>query len=214
MTAHTPTIEYPDAGCSSFWYEPLAPSGSGPRRSDGEDLVRLDGARERSFEEAVERHDPLAPLGAEHDRVVERQAQGRQVRGRVGVRDGATDRAPVADLDVADPGDAVPREVERGRLERLGVRRQRAELEAAVRGRADALQLRQPADVDESLWLCEPELHERQEAHAAGQDLGLAVGDRRQRIVEGRRPLVLECRRDHAWPPFADWIADHTLAEV
>ncbi len=75
--------------------------------------------REGALEEPVERHDPLAALRAQDDRVVERERQGRQVRGRIGVGDRAADRAPVADLDVADARDAVAGEARAARrLER------------------------------------------------------------------------------------------------
>ena len=63
----------------------------------------------------------------------------------------------------------------------------------------DAVHARHPTDVDEQAWLCQPVLHERQEAVAAGQDLRLAlvVGQQPQRIVQAHGPEVLELRRDH-----------------
>ena len=76
------------------------------------------------------------------------------------------------------------------------------------------LQLRQPADVDQGARAGQTQLHQRQDAHPTGDDLGVATGQRGQRVVEGRRPPVLERRGDHAWPPFADWIADQTFWDV
>ena len=180
----------------------------------GQDLVRGDVARERALEEAIERHDALATPRAQHDLVVERQTKGRQIRGRVGVGDGAPDRAPVADLDVADAEDAVAGEVERCRLEDLGVGGECPELEPTVGRGARAAQLRQPADVDQGAGAGQTQLHQRQDAHPTGDDLGVATGQRGQRVVEGRRPPVLERCGDHAWPPFADWIADQTFWDV
>ena len=128
--------------------------------------------------------------------------------------DGASDRAPVADLDVADPPDAIGGEAEWRRLEGLRVRRERPDLEAAVRRGAGALELGQAPDVDERAGRGQPQLHQRQQAHPARKDLGVPAGEGREGVVERGRPPVLECRGDHAWPPFASWIADQTFSDV
>ena len=101
-----------------------------------------------------------------------------------------------------------------GRGQDIGIGRQGPDLVAAVGRRAERLELGQPADVDELAGLGQTQLHERQEAHPAGQDLGVAAGDGGQGVVERRRPLVVERCRDHAWPPFADSIAPHTFWAV
>ena len=71
---------------------------------------------------------------------------------------------------------------------------------------ADAAQARDAGDVDQRLRLAQPQLHQRNEAVAAGDAACLAAGRRqlRQRIVERRGALVVECRRNHAWPPLDD----------
>ena len=63
-----------------------------------------------------------------------------------------------------------------------------------------------------SCRLREPQLQERQEALAAGQDLAdpsPPASASASSSVAGA--LVGERCRDHAWPPFADWIARHTV---
>jgi hypothetical protein len=111
---------------------------------------------------------------------------------------------------------ALGRPAERGGLDELGVGHQRTDLVAAVGGRALRLELGQPADVDERVGARQAQLEERQQALAAGDDLRPAghVGQGPQRLVDRSRALVLECRRDHAWPPFAPWMARHTVCEV
>ena len=68
----------------------------------GQDLGRLDGGLERVEEEVAGRDLALAGLAATDDRGVARDERRRPIRGRVGVGDRAADRAPVADLRVAD----------------------------------------------------------------------------------------------------------------
>jgi len=87
---------------------------------------------------------------------------------------------------------------------------------AAVGRRPVVLELVDPADVDERFRLGEPQLHERQQAHPARDDLRRAVrcGERFDGLVERGDPPIGERCRDHAWPPFADWIADQTFCEV
>ena len=114
----------------------LGARGQRPPDELDQDLVRCDAGLEGTLEEPVERHGPVAPRRPQHGRVVEGQQERRQVGRRVGVADRPTDRAPVADLDIADAEDAFAGEVELGRLERLGVRRQRTDLPATIRGRA------------------------------------------------------------------------------
>jgi hypothetical protein len=92
------------------------------------------------------------------------------------VGEGAADRAPVADLRVADL--------------RRGVRQQRGLRPDQVRGRdvgvagggadhqvvavsPDAGQLAQAADVDKDRGIGEPQLHHRQQRVPAGQQLGV-----------------------------------------
>ncbi len=79
---------------------------------------------------------------------------------------------------------------------------------------AGALELGQAADVDERPGRSQSQLHQRQQAHPAREDLGVPTGERGERVVQRGRSPVCECRGDHAWPPFASWIADQTFSEV
>src|SRR4030095_490319 len=79
----------------------------------------------------------------------------------------------------------------------------------------DSLELAQPADIDESARLCQPESHHRNETVAARQNLGTAaLSQRRERVPQGGRPGVFETGRDHDAPPFAFCIAAQTRAGV
>jgi hypothetical protein len=55
-------------------------------------------------------------------------------------------------------------------------------------------------DVDEPLGLREAQLHERQEALAASDDLGrpAVLGEQGEGVVEARGTVVIEGRGDHA----------------
>ena len=77
----------------------------------GQDLVGLDVGREDVLEEAAGGHDPLAVDAAQDEVAAQRLDDGRPVRGRVGVGAGAADRAPVADLGVADAGGSLAHDV-------------------------------------------------------------------------------------------------------
>ena len=60
-------------------------------------------------------------------------------------------------------------------------------------------QLRNPADVDQHFRLAQTKLHDGNQTVPACDELRLAIGRAklRQRIVDRRRPAVLECRRNH-----------------
>ena len=108
----------------------------------------------------------------------EQDQHGRQVGARVGVGDVAADRAAVADLRVADVAGRFGqhRTVGREHVGRrdVGVGRQRADADRAVR-LGDALQFVEPADVDDDGRLREAQLHHRDQAVAAGHQLGVFV---------------------------------------
>ena len=76
---------------------------------------------------------------------IEREHDGRHVRGRVGVGDRAAERAPVADLDVADARDDQGQQRHpAGRkvgVEHVGVGRQGTDPEPAVGQLADRPEL-------------------------------------------------------------------------
>ncbi len=126
----------------------------------------------------------------------------RPVRRRVGVGDGAADRAPVADLRVADRGGHVVEEriavADDRRLVDLAMGRPGADDEVVV-GLGDAVEAGHVAQVDEQGRLGEPELDQREEAVAAGQQLGLAfaVLEDPQRLVQVPRTDVVELAGNH-----------------
>ncbi len=130
---------------------------------------------------------------------------GGPIRRRVGMRDRAADRAPVADLRVADRrGDVVEERVrvaDDRRLVDLAVRGTRADRQVVVR-LDDAVETGHVAQVDKQGGLCEPELDQREEAVPTRQELGvaLAIGEDPQGLVQVRRTDVVELAGNHrAW---------------
>src|SRR4051812_40818330 len=132
--------------------------------------------------------------------------------------DGAADGPQVADLEVADDRkDVTKRAVRLGRrTDQLGVGRQGADGKTAAVQLANALQLGDPTDVHELVGEGEPHLEERQQTLSTGQKLDRTVTARQsaQRLIDGRRALVIERCRDHAWPPCAVCIARQTVCGV
>ena len=214
MTTATPTMAYPEAGTASFSYAPPTPSGSRGRRT----ATRISSASavvvNGPGEEAVERDDPLAAGRAEDRRIVEREEDRRRVGGRVGMRHRAADGAQIADLDVADVRDGVAGPLELRLRHDLGVGRHRPDLRSAVLRVARADEAGDAPDVHEGGRPCEAQLHERQQALAAGDDLRAGLAGGLRRLLDRAGSDVVECGRDHAWPPFAAWIADQTVCGV
>jgi hypothetical protein len=131
------------------------------------------------------------------------EQHGGQVRGGVGVRDRAADRAPVPDLRVTD----LPRRVREQRHfagQDVGV------LHVVVSGQGadrdvgafvvDVRQVVQTAEVDDHLGCGQPQLHQRQQRVTAGQELRVVAvfGRQAHRLLDRACPLVAECGRDHA----------------
>ena len=139
------------------------------------------------------RQDDGRARGEEHRRPVGR---------RVGVGARAADRAPVADLRIADPAGRVDEErvarPDRRVFEDLAMGGPAADPEVVV-GLDDPVEPVDVADVDEEAGLGQTQLEQRQEAVAAGQDLGLALafGQDPQRVVETGWSDVVELTRDH-----------------
>ena len=112
------------------------------------------------------------------------------------------DRAPVADLWVADPAGRVDQERVAGAdgrvLEDLAVGGSSADLEGIV-GLDDLVDAIDVPDVDEQARLGQAQLDQRQQAVAARQDLRLAfpLGQDPERVMESGRPDVVELTRDH-----------------
>jgi hypothetical protein len=170
--------------------------------------------REEPLEEVAGLHCAPAALALDVDLGVERHQDGGVVGRRIGVRQAAADGAAVAHLRVADRrGRFRERRTlvgqERRRRHRV-VRRGGADLDLAVLLR-DARQPRDAGDVDERGRLAEPQLHQRNQAVAAGQQLGGAIGRAQSgdRVVERRRARVVERSGNHAWPP---WMMRHSFS--
>jgi hypothetical protein len=68
---------------------------------------------------------------------------------------------------------------------------------------ANTRQLRNAADVNERFRLAEAKFHDGDQAVTARDELRFTVGRAElfERVVDRRRPAVLECRRNHDWPP-------------
>src|SRR4029450_11876568 len=64
-------------------------------------------------------------------------------------------------------------------------------------------------DVDQRRRLAESQLHQRHQAVPAGQQLAAGVFELPDRVFDRRRAVVIECRRDHAWPP---WMIRHSFS--
>ena len=199
--ATTPTVAKSWARRLNFSNaKPLAPRLGHPDL--GEQLV----GRERGLEEAPEEvrgRDLARAARALHDeRRVEREQRGGKVGGGVAVRDRTADRAAVAHLVVADlRGDraqhaALAREQVVG-LD-VAVPGERADRDV-VAGVADVGEVAHPTDVDEHRRRRQPQLHQRQQRHAAGQQLGVVavLDELRDRAVGRLGTHVVERGGDH-----------------
>ena len=113
------------------------------------------------------------------------------------------ERAPVADLRVADQPGHVGQDRHRGPQQRAPLQVVMAGERAdgdMVAGVTDERQPADPADVDEDGRRGEAEHHERQERMPAGQQLGVVavLGEQCDGVVGGVGPDVVELGRDHA----------------
>ena len=181
----------------NFWND-QAPTGGGFRHPDlGEQFVGLERGLEQALEELPDADLPLTVGAARDHGRVQREQDGGQVRGGVGVRDRAADRTAVPDLRVTD----LPGGVGEQRYlaaEKLGM------LDVVVPGQGadrdvralvgDVGQVTQAAQVDDHLGGGQPQLHQRQQRVAAGQELGVlaVLGDQVQGFLGRARPLVGE----------------------
>ena len=164
---------------------------------------------EQVLEEAAGLHDPPAFGPFEVNIGVERRHHRGHVCRRVGVRQTAADGAAVAHLRIADRLGALGHHwtplVQQRRGGDLVVHGAGADHDLAV-ALADAGEVGDAADVDEELRLAEPQLHQRHQAVAAGDELAGAAGGRDpgQCVVDRGRAYVVECRRNHALPPWPE----------
>ena len=137
---------------------------------------------------------------------VERHHDGGQLGGGVGMGQAAAERAPVADLRVGDVGHG-------GGQQGRDLRHLRAALETALAGHgadlepaavgADVGQLGHAVEVDQRGGLRQAEVHRRDQALAAGEELAVVgvFGEERERLVGRGGGIVLEWCRFHAGVP-------------
>ena len=119
----------------------------------------------------------------------------------------AADRSTVTNLRVANMSGSM-------RKERRICGEQRADFEIAMTSECadrdviarivDVTKVIEAADIDEHRWRGEPQLHEREERMAAGQELGFVamLGQRGDRGVDGVSAEVLERCGNHFEAPF------------
>jgi len=121
------------------------------------------------------------------------------------MREIATDGREVPHQRIRDDGgrvgeDRVPLADDGTQLEG-GLPRERADPQLSVL--LDVGEIRDPIEIDEELRLCEPELHQWDEALTAREELSLALCALQEldRMLQVRRDLVLEGCRDHRTLP-------------
>ena len=150
----------------------------------------------------------MLPLGpCDDERRVERDQRGRKVGRGVAVRDRAADRAAVADLVVADlSGDRADDAALVGEhvvgLE-VAVASERADRDV-VATVAYVGQVAHATDVDDHRRRRQAQLHQRQQRHAAREELRVlaVLGDERDGLVGGDGGAhVVERGRDHCFVP-------------
>ena len=127
----------------------------------------------------------------------------------------ATQGAPVTNLGIADLTGHMTQQRCLGGQQFAGLDRPMrghcadGDMVAAV---VDVAEVADPTDVDHDTGCGEPEPHQRDEAVATSQQLRVVavLGQRSNRSVGRIGHLVVECGRDHAWPPFASLMVRHT----
>ncbi len=183
-------------------FDPLTGTRTSTRHSSS---ARVGG--EVAAEELAGGHDPLTVRPADDQVGLGHHRHGGQLGRRVGVGDAAADRAPVADRHVADEGQGLGQHGEA-----LG--HQRRPLGVPFPGRGpeghgvatvlDAAQRRHPVDVDQLGGPGQPHGQHRDQALAAGDDLGLVavLGEQGQDLLErspapSSRTAGSSCGRHH-----------------
>ena len=168
----------------------------------GEHLVRRDRGLERVHQELADRDLALAGRALQDDARTEREHHRAEVAGRVRVGERSADRPEVADQGIRDlrrgGGDRRVARADDVVGGELVVPDQRADPQAPV-FLLDAVQAFDPVDVDQLTRRGEPELHDRDQALPSREHLRVVAvrGEEAERLVEGRRSVVLEARRQH-----------------
>jgi hypothetical protein len=123
------------------------------------------------------------------------------VRGVAGA-DVAADRAAVSHLDVGDHprhiGDDGPSRVHLGRVDEVGVRRHRPELEPALGGDADLPQLVERVEIDQHVGRGRARLHDVQERLPAGEGARVGVaGEETDRVLDRGGTRIFHRSQQH-----------------
>jgi hypothetical protein len=170
----------------------------------GHDLARLQRGSERIDQEIGEGQRALAARARQAYLGFQREERGGIVGGGIAMRHAAADGAHVAHLNVADVRGGLRQQgavrAQHGRRFDLVVRGHGPDVDAVVR-LANGVQTRNAAHVHDVLGRGEAQLHQRDEAHAAGQHFGAAIGQQREGGLQGGWRGVFEILGNHARPP-------------
>lgn len=166
------------------------------------DLGLLEQRHVGAEEKAVGRHGAAAVRAFEHEFGVADQRERRVVIARVAVGNVTADGAAVAHLRVGDQlgGFCQQRHLglQDGGIDQVVFHRHRSD-DHGVAFFADATQLGNAVDVDQVLGLGKAQLHHRQQAVAAGQQLGVrpVLAQQGHGLTHALGGVVLETRWDH-----------------
>ena len=182
-----------------------------------EQLLLAQRRLEHPQEERVGLQAADAVLSGEREGRIERFEHRGVIRRRIPVRRGAADRPAVAHLRVAQVVGGIPQR-RRALAERVAggqrrVLRQRADRDA-IAADIDRVELRDRGDVDQHRGRGEAQLHHRDEAVPAGEQLGVAAVllEQTQRVLDAGRSDVVECCRNHLALPFVACIAAQSFS--
>ena len=161
--------------------------------------AEIDG--EEILKEVAGLDHPRAARAGDLDARFEREHDRRIVGRGIGVREAAAERAAIADLRIADLTGGIGHHralltQHRGRGH-VVVHGRGADLDLAVL-LANAGEARNAGDVDERRRLAEPQLHQRHQAVAAGEQFPARILQLLDRLVHRRRAVVVELGRNHA----------------
>ena len=159
----------------------------------GQDLVGPHRRLERPGEEIISRNCPRPRRPLQLEAGPQRRQHRRIVRGRVRVRCVATDGPPVPHRRIADAAGCLRQDaavgLDLGRGRDLLVRRQRPDANVSALD-ADASQPGNSSDVHHPRRSRQPQFHQRDQAVAAGDDLGVRVS---LQDSDGPPPPILPC---------------------
>ena len=152
-------------------------------------LARLDAGGHLGDEEVVGRHPTFAGGTREHQLGIQRERNSRQLGQRVAVGQAAADGATVARRGQPHVGECCGQQRALGLNQRAGLgidlAHERTDDEA-VAGEPDVVELVAAVDRHEHLGPGQPEIHERHQALAAGEDAGVVAvfGEGSDHLVE------------------------------